>query len=95
MYVLVYLRDSKRHTVVPESFIYKLDERNTKNNGINRNQLRLIYFSSELFDILDRNEIPNREFRPNFNLPITMEYPLPNALKETCFNGYTFCFESK
>lgn len=95
MYVLVHLQNANRHIVVPESFVYELDELSTKNYGVNRNQVRLIYFSFELFEILNRNEIPNREFPPNFNLPITIEYPLPMELKETCFNGRIISFECK
>lgn len=83
MYVTVFLRDAKVHTVVPSFFIKELVEVNLFNKGINTNQNRLIFFSKEVFDLLGSGGIPNLlEFTPNFNSPVTNIYPPPylNAL---------------
>lgn len=95
MLVIVYLQDSKKYTVVPESFIYDLDERSLKNRGLNRNQSRLIYFSQLCFENMQANENLDEEIGPKFHCPITVEYPLPLNLMETCFIGRMICFEGK
>ena len=95
MLVVVYLQDPKKYTVVPESFIYDLNERSLKNRGVNRNQSRLIYFSQECFENMQANENVDEEIGPNFHCPITMEYPLPFNLVETCFIGRMICFEGE
>lgn len=92
MLVVVYLSDAKQYTVVPEEFIYQLNERNLKNLGLNRNQSRLIYFSGDVFEQLNRNEVFEPP-QPNFNLEVSFEYPLPNNLNETCFIGRLIKFE--
>lgn len=92
MLVVVYLREAKRYTVVPEEFIYYLNERSLKNLGLNRNQNRLIYFSREVFQKLEQNEIPYA-FAPNFSIPVSTEYPMPENLEETCFIGRLISFE--
>lgn len=86
MYVTVYLVDVNMHTVVPQEFIYQLKQANLNNHGVNTNQNRLIYFSSEFFDALECGNDPTDHI-PNFNLMVTKLYPLPNELKETCFIG--------
>lgn len=94
MLVVVYLSEAKRYTVVPEQFIYRLNERNLKNLGLNRNQSRLIYFSADVFEKLERKEVFETPI-PNFNLEISTIYPLPNDLNETCFLGRLIKFEGK
>lgn len=93
MLIIVYLQDAKKHTVVPEEFIFGLNEKNLKNNGVNSNQTRLIYFSKDVYEKLQRNE--EQDFIPKFDLPVTNVYPLPDALAETCFKGRLYGFESK
>lgn len=93
MLIVEYLQEAKNYTVVPEEFIYLLDERSLKNNGVNSNQSRLIYFSNNAYKNLEQNV--EQTFKPNFNLPITSVYPLPDYLMETCFKGRMYAFESK
>lgn len=87
MFVTVFLVEAKTHTVIPEEFVFKLVEANLKNHGLNSNQNRLIYFSRELFELLESHVVPRAEIIPNFGLPITEMYPLPDGLLETCFIG--------
>lgn len=93
MLIVVYLHEAKQYTVVPEEFIFCLDERSLKNYGVNSNQTRLIYFSKEAYEKLEQNV--KQTFAPNFNLPVTNVYPLPDNLEETCFKGHMYAFESK
>lgn len=86
MFVIVYLIQPRVHTVVPHKFVYELSHVNLYNNGINSNQSRLIYFSTELFDALKNgDEIDENEYVPNFNIPISVNYPLQNNIVESCF----------
>lgn len=76
------------HTVVPQEFIYDLNQVNLNNHGVNCNQNRLIYFSAELFESLKSgNDLAHSEYMPKFHLSVTTLYPLPIELKETCFIG--------
>lgn len=93
MLVVIYLKESKNYTIIPEEFIYCLDEQTVKNKGLNPNQKRLIYFSYDVYKKLEQN-VP-QEFVPKFHLPITNMYPLPDGLIETCFNGYMYVFRCK
>lgn len=86
MYVTVYLRDAKKHTVIPYEYVYELVEENLFNKGINTNQNRLIFFSQDLFDSFKRGENPNLlDFPPNFNCPVEKVYPLPDDMRSACF----------
>lgn len=86
MFVVVYLVDAKAHTVIPKEFIYELMEQNVYNKGVNSNQRRLIYFSVELFDVLQSGVDVGREtYIPNFGLPTTQQFPPPSDLQGTCY----------
>lgn len=88
MFVTVYLVEAHMHTVVPKEFIYDLNQVNLNNHGVNCNQNRLIFFSTELFESLKNgNDIVHSEYLPKFHLSVTKLYPLPSELKETCFVG--------
>lgn len=95
MLVIVYLNDADCHIVVPENFIYLLNEKNLKNYGVNSNQNRLIYFSKDCFEKLKENGDVQQEYEPKFYLPVTKIYPLPENLVETCFIGRMYSFEGK
>lgn len=87
-YVLVYLVHARKNTIVPEKFVYSLNDVKLKNNGVNQNQDHRIYFSQALFDLMKNGEAPI-DMQPNFSLPITKNYPLENGINETCFIGRT------
>lgn len=93
MLIIVFLQEARKYTVVPEEFIYGLDEKSLKNNGVNSNQTRLIYFSKDVFEKLEQNV--QQTFTPKFDLPVTNIYPLPIELNETCFKGRLYGFECK
>lgn len=86
MFVSVFLIEPRVHIVIPEKFVYELNRMNLYNLGLNSNQNRRIFFSSELFEAQKNGEPVNvDEYVPNFSLPITAEYPLANNTVETCF----------
>lgn len=87
-WITVFLNEANAHTAIPMHFVHDLNDVTLKNRGVNSNQNRLIYFSSELFDGLINGEIQApSDYITNFDLPITKMYPLPDGLRETCFVG--------
>lgn len=95
MFVLVFLPGPKQLTVIPEEFIFDLNERKLKNFGCNRNQMQRIYFSKEWFQNHVDGINMGKKFTPNFNLPASTVYPLPNNLDEAVFLAHLRKFESK
>lgn len=93
MFVVVYLRDAQCSTVIPEEFILDLNQKTLKNNGINRNQNRRIFFSKEWFENQEKKINLDQQFEPNFDLPISNEYPLADNVAEACFIGRLIKFE--
>lgn len=93
MFVVVYLSVPKKLTVVPEEFIFDLNQKKLKNNGCNRNQVQRIYFSKAWF----QNQIDGANleqiFIPNFDLTASSIYPLPDNVTEAVFRGYLRRFE--
>lgn len=86
MFVVVYLVEANAYTVIPKEFIYKLKEENVMNTGVNSNQNRLVYYSVELFDVLNNGADAGRgTYIPNFNLPVTQQFPPSDDLQETCY----------
>lgn len=84
-FVTVFLVEAKAHTVVPKKCVYKLLQVNLDNNGLNSNQNRRIYFSKQLFEALQNDEVPEENFEPNFIAPIVTSYPLPNEVSDACY----------
>lgn len=94
MYVTVFLTDARVHTVVPSSFVKELVKVNLFNKGINTYQKRLIFFSKEIFDLLESGEISDSlEFVPKFSSPKTNVYPPADV--DVCYNGRLIKFWSK
>lgn len=86
MFVTVFLIEPRVHIVIPEKFVYELNQMNLYNLGLNSNQNRRVFFSSELFEALRNGEAMQVDkYVPNFTLPISVEYPLPHNMLETCF----------
>lgn len=95
LFVVIFLRDANCATVVPEEFILDLDQKALKNNGVNRNQDRRLYFSKEWLEN-QKNEINlDKKFQPNFELPIMKVYPLPDNIDEACYIARMIKFEGK
>lgn len=86
MFVTIYLKEVKKHTVIPHQHIFELVKVNLFNKGINSNQNRLIYFSQDLFDLFKSGEVPNLlDFPPNFSIPVSNIYPLTDGVRSTCY----------
>lgn len=96
MYVTIYLFDAKHHTVIPKEYVYDLVDVNLFNRGINRNQNHLIYFSQDVFELFKNGENPNLlDYPPNFGLPVSQVYPLPNDVRSACYICRLYCFWCK
>lgn len=96
MYVTIYLRDAKKHTVIPHQYVLELVEVNLFNHGNNSNQNRLIFFSQDVFDLFKSGENPNLlEFPPDFECPVPKVYPLPNGVRSACYKGRLIKFWRK
>lgn len=93
MFVVVYLVGPKKLTVVPEEFIFDLNQRKLKNFGCNSNQVHRIYFSKEWYQNQTDGVNLQEKFEPNFNLRPRNVYPLPDNETEAVFLGYLRKFE--
>lgn len=95
MFVVVFLSGPKKLTVIPEEFIFELNEKKLKNFGCNSNQAYRIYFSKEWF-LNQVHEINlGKIFISNFNLPVSDVHPLPNDIVAAVFKAHLRKFEVK
>lgn len=85
MFVVVYLKDAKKNIIVPEEWIFDLDEQKLKNHGANSNQNYLVFWS--YYGIYGDDDIPNAAYEPNFFLDKMVEYPPPHGVAECCYIG--------
>lgn len=81
MFVVVFLTDVKKHIIVPEQFIFGLDEERLKNIGRNSNFQYKIFWSE---NAIDENGVPNAEYLPNFALPKCTTFP---PVDDACYVG--------
>lgn len=81
MFVVVFLVDPKVHVIVPEEFIFNLDEQSLKNVGKNGNFKYKVFYAE---NCIDENGIQNYECVPNFNLADCIEFP---PVGEACYIG--------
>lgn len=84
MFVVVLIKVVKKYVVIPESWIYDVSEEKLKNNGVNRNQDVLIFWSN---DAIGEDERPDGEYEPNFNLEILSVHPPTNGIAHGCYIG--------
>lgn len=81
MFVVVYIKSAQKYVVVPENWIYDINQELLKNKGVNRNRDVLVFWS--LNGLIDGK--PNEEYTPNFHVQKSIAFPLPNDLKEACY----------
>lgn len=67
MFIVVKLVDCNVHIVIPESWVFDLNEIRLRNNGVNTNQVFLIYFNRSAYKG-GVNKTMNQSVRPNWNL---------------------------
>lgn len=83
MFVVVFVKSVKKKFIVPEQWIYGVDEESLKNNGVNSNKSVLIFWS----DSIDADGYPDATFTPNFTAPNSMKFPPPKPNKQACYVG--------
>lgn len=89
MFIVVFLVDAKKHIIVPEEFIFNLDEESLKNKGKNPS-FRYTVFWSE--NALDANGVPQADYLPDFNLTKSIDYP---PIGDACYLGQIKKFHSE
>lgn len=93
MLVVVQLEKLKKRLIVPESFVFDLNEENLKNNGNNGHFTYLVYWSREALG--DGSISPNQHCVPNFDAQASEIYPPDNGLTEACYKARLVHFCSK
>lgn len=81
MFVVVYIKSAKKFVIVPENWIFDINQELLKNKGVNANRDILVFWS--LNGLID--DKPNGQYPPNFCLEKTQVFPLPSGVHETCF----------
>lgn len=89
MFVVVYVDAIKKYIIVPEEWIFDIDEEKLKNRGCNPNQKVRIFWSALG---IDGNGRPNAEYPANFGLNFATEHPPPN---DACYMGKVVHYYSK
>lgn len=85
--VVVLLTKPREHCIVPEKYIFGLDdlEDQLKTWGANKVHNHLIYWNHTL---LNNNIAPDSmSHPPYFNLAICEEFPPPPEIDSVCFHG--------
>lgn len=93
--VVVLLTKPRKHCIVPEKYIFGLDEveDQLKTWGANKVHDHLIYWNRSL---LNDNIAPDSiSHPPNFNVAKCEEFPPPSQISSACFLGRVKRFFSK
>lgn len=72
MFVVVFLTKVKKRIVIPEQWIFDLNQQSLKNYGVNSNRNVLIFWSNSAKDADNR---PDVSYAPNFTAPFSNAYP--------------------
>lgn len=87
MFVVVLLVDAKEHIIIPEEFIFGLDEQSLKNVGKNPHFRYKVFWTP-----LNDEGIPVAGYVPNFNLDKSTTFP---PVGKACYVGRIKKFFSK
>lgn len=77
--LVVYLIDAKKRVIIPQKCVFGYDDAKVKNYGANNNQTHRVFWSAD--NLTDLSQV-----EPNFNLPLSVEYP-PVNIGETCYKA--------
>lgn len=81
MFVVVFLVEPKLHIIVPENFIFALDEESLKNIGKNGNFQYKVFWSE---NCVDTEGVPDEKYQPDFNLQNSESFPPADS---ACYIG--------
>lgn len=90
MFVVVVITNLKKRIVIPEQWIYDVNEQSLKNYGVNSNRNVLIFWSNSA---LDSNNRPDATYKPNFSAPNSEEYPPLND--EACYLARIYSYRGE
>lgn len=82
MFVVVFIKSAKKKIVIPEKWIYDVNEELLKNKGVNSNRDVLIFWTKLA---IDANGMPNVLHAPNFLATKSLEFPPSDD--EACYIG--------
>lgn len=91
MFVVVYIKSAEKYVVIPEKWVYNVNQELLKNKGVNRNRDILVFWS--LNGLVD--DKPNLEYPPNFHIEKSQEFPLPAGVREACYIARPIRYISK
>lgn len=81
MFVVIFIKfPIEKYVVVPEEWIYDINEELLKNRGVNTNRDVCVFWSKHGID--DKSQ-PRADFAPNFTLPKENVFPPQND--EACY----------
>lgn len=81
MFVVVFLVESKMHIIVPEKFIFSLDEESLKNVSKNAHFQYKIFWSESC---VNSEGVPDIAYPPDFSLENISTFPPANS---ACYIG--------
>lgn len=92
--VVVLRTEPKEHCIVPENYIFGLNDLQDKLKtwGVNNKCDHLVYWKRSF---LDDNVIPSSEETPNFGLVPCLDYPPPAEVNSACYLARIKRFYSK
>lgn len=81
MFVVVFIKAAKKKIVIPEEWIYDVNQELLKNKGVNSNREVLVFWSKSA---IDANGWPNSMHTPNFLAAKSVDFPPEND--EACYH---------
>lgn len=92
--VVLLIEPERQHCIVPENYIYGLDELQDqlKTYGVNNKRNHLIFWKRSF---LDDNIVPDSQEIPNFQLTPRNDFPPPAGIDSACYLARVKRFYSK
>lgn len=94
MFFVMYLPTLKKNVIIPIEWINDVENHVEKfiNNGLNRNQWFLCYYTTNPTAFVD--DQPNKNYIPDFTLALVTKFN-PNGEFDGCFHGKLVHFNRK
>lgn len=83
MFVVVKLDSCKLKIVVPESWVYDINQELLRNQGVNSNRPVLVYWSKNGYI----GDVPDESHPANFHLNKATQFPPANGTDEACYTA--------
>lgn len=90
MFVVVFIKSVSKYVVIPEEWIFDVNEEQLKNKGVNSNRDVLVFWSTSG---IKNDGQPDATYAPNFLIPKSSVFPPPND--EACYLARTIHYYGK